>query len=186
MLILAIDAATNCGFAMGKAGDRPRTWSRRLKAPADDPERAFKKLGIEMRDVFCVERPDLVVVEAPILMGAMAKADPETGEVKFRSSPQANYLLTGLVGVVFGICGPYGVRAIKANVQSVRLHVLGKGRPADPKRAVLERMWLIGYLDKDCRDDNRADAAALHVWASDVHGKPATRSLHLFGEGAQG
>jgi hypothetical protein len=179
---MCIDAATKCGFARGRAGEKPRAWSQTLKGPQDDPERAFRKLGILLRDQFTLAIPDLVVVEAPMLVGAMAERDRETGEVKFKSSPQTHYLLTGLAAVVFGISGPYGARAIKANVQRVRKHVLGKGRPQNPKRAVLERMWQIGWMDRSCKDDNSADAAAMFLWASDTYGKPATRELHMFGE----
>ncbi|MBS4016787.1 MAG: hypothetical protein KGZ68_01000 [Dechloromonas sp.] len=184
-IVLAIDAATKVGFALGEAGKAPRSWSQRLKDGDDDPERAFKKLGITLRDLFMVEKPDLVIVEAPIQMGAMIEADSAAPRgFKFKSNPETIYLLTGLVAGVFTICGPYGIRCRKANVQAVRKHVVGKARPADPKKAVLERCWQIAYLPRDCRDDNRADAIALHIWASDHLCKPATRELHLMQEQA--
>jgi hypothetical protein len=184
-IVLAIDAATNSGFAIGSAGVAPRSWSQRLKGSGDDPERAFRKMGIVLRDLFSVEKPDLVVVEAPMSMGGMVEADESSPRgFKFKSNPETIYMLTGLVAVVFGICGPYGISCRKANVQAVRKHVVGKARPNDPKRAVLERLWQIGYLPRDVKDDNRGDAVALHIWASDALCKPATRELHMFG-GAQ-
>lgn len=181
-VVLAIDAATNCGFAIGEAASAPRSWSQRLKGGDDDPERAFKKMGIALRDLFALEPPDLVVVEAPMSMGGMVEADENSERgFRFKSNPETIYLLNGLVAVVFGICGPYGIRARKANVQAVRKHFVGKARPQDPKKVVLERCWQIGYLPRNVKDNNRGDAVALHVWASDMLCKPATRELHMFG-----
>ncbi len=183
MRVLAIDAATRCGFAIGEAGKAPRSWSEVLKDRDDEPQRAFKKLGIHLRDLFMVEKPNLVVVEAPIDMGAMIEIDPTAPRgFRAKSNPKTAFLLTGLVGGVFTICGPYGIKCRKARVQTVRAHFLGRGRHTNPKRAVLERCWQIGYLPRDCRDDNRADAVALHIWASDHLCKPATRELHLMQE----
>lgn len=182
-LVLAIDAATRCGFAMGEAGKAPRSWSQRLKDGDDDPERAFKKFGIALRDLFALEKPDLVVVEAPMSMGGMIETDETKPRgFKFKSNPDTIYMLVGLVGGVFTICGEHGIRARKANVQAVRKHVVGKARPEDPKKVVLKRCWQIGYLPRDCHDNNRSDAIALHIWASDHLCKPTTRELHLIQE----
>lgn len=185
MLVLALDLATKSGVALGKAGERPHSFSERLRGPEDEPERAFKKLGIMLRDIFMVNAVDLVVVEAPMSMGGMLEQDDKSPRgFRFRSNPETILILQGLYAVTFGICGPYGIRCKKANVQTVRKHVVGAARPTDPKNAVINRLHQIGYLDRDCRDDNRADAVALHIWASDTFGKPATRDLHLFGGAA--
>ena len=182
MQILALDLATRSGFALGEAGQRPTSFSERLRAPDDEPERAFKRLGIKLRDILSTTAVDLVAVEAPMQMGGMVEADEKSERgFRFKSNPQTILILQGLYAVVFGICGPYGIRCVKGNVQKVRKHLLGAARPTDPKAAVINRLHQIGYLDRDCRDDNRADAVALHIWASDVFGKPATRELHLFG-----
>jgi len=172
--ILALDLATNAGFALGDSNGKPTSWSKRLKSPEDEPERAFKKLGIELRDVFALETPDIVVVEAPMSMGGMVKLDEESDRgFKFTSNPNTIYMLTGLVGVVFGICGPYGIMARKANVQKVRKDFLGVSRPKDPKRVVLDRCHQLGWLERSCRDDNRADALALWSWACGEFGRSA-------------
>lgn len=173
MKILAIDAATRCGFAWGDSNGKPVSLSHRLKGPEDEPERAFKRLGIILRDMFSADAPELVVVEAPMSMGAMIRKDEDSERgFKFASNPSTIYLLNGLIGVVFGICGPYGIRARTANVQAVRKDFLGKARPQDPKRSVLARCVQLGWLDKDCKDDNRADA--LSLWSHSC-GKYASR-----------
>ncbi len=166
MRILALDLATKAGFAMGRAGEKPRAWSKRLRTSEDAPERAFKRLGIELRDLFTLELPDLVVVEAPLAGGLIGNSNMATV-----------YQLNGLVGGVFTICGPYGIRCIKANVQTVRKHVVGRARPDNPKKAVLDRCKALGYLPPECFDDNIADAVAMHIWASDTEGRPALRGV---------
>jgi hypothetical protein len=186
MRILAIDAATRSGFCCAVAGvPNPRVWSERLKSPDDEPERAFKKMGIILRDQFAFEKPDLVIVEAPRQMGANIKAAPDDPRgFRFTTSPDTAYMLIGLVAVVYGICGPYGVRCISANVQTVRKHFIGQARPKDPKKLVLERAKLLGYVPRDCRDDNMSDACALFDWASATYARVTPASLTMFQEGA--
>ena len=185
MRILTLDLATRSGFAVGPAGTIERAGSKRFRDPEDEPERAFRKFGCFLRDEFTIDLPDLVVIEAPMNMGGMVEADEKSERgFKFKSKPETIYLLTGLVAVAHGICGPYGVRAINVGVQKVRKHFLGVSRPSDPKKAVVARCHLLGLMPKNERDDNKADAIAMHVWASDTYGRPATRDLHFYGETA--
>ena len=184
MLILSIDAATMAGFALGKAGERPASWSKRLKDGEDEPARAFKKIGCEVRDILAVNQVDLVVIEAAMSMGGMVERDDSDRGFHFTSNPRTIQTLQGLIGAVHAVAGCYGVRTREGNVQAVRKHVLGRARPEDPKKAVLNRLHQIRYLDPDCWDNNRGDAVALHIWASDVFGKPATRDLHMIGGAA--
>lgn len=164
--ILALDLATNTGFAIGDSKGKPTSWSRRLKTPEDDVECAFGNLGLILRDMFMVECPDLVVVEAPMSMGGMVKLDEQSDRgFKFTSNPSTIYMLGGLVASVYTICKPYGIRVRKANVQTVRKDFLGVARPSNPKKVVLDRCRQLGWLDRTCRDDNRADALALWSFA---------------------
>ena len=184
MLILACDLATNSGFAIGNAGEKPRSWAMRLRSDGDDPERAFKRLGIELRDLFMMEKPDLIVVETPISMGGMVERDDQSARgFRFKSRPETIYILTGLVGVVFGIAGPYGIPARKVNVQTVRKHFLGVARPSgDPKKLTVARCHMLGLMARDCKDDNRADAIALHDYAAATFGRAIPAQLILHGE----
>ena len=111
-------------------------------------------------------------------LGGMIEKD-ETSDrgFKFKSKPETIYLLGGLVATVHGICGPYGIRCINAKVQTVRKHFLGVGRPIDAKKAVIARCHQLRLIPIDRKDDNEADAVAMHVWASDNFGKPATKDL---------
>jgi hypothetical protein len=182
MLIMALDVATKLGYAIGRAGEKPRAGSERLKRPDDPSQRACKKLGIWLRDQFAFELPDLVVIEAPVNIGGMIDWKKDSGErPTFRSTPETISLLHRLVGGVETICGPYGIRCESANVQSVRKHVVGKARPENPKQAVLARCQMLGYLPKDSRDTDAADAVALHIYASDVICRAKPAGLVLFG-----
>jgi len=152
MMILAVDAATKSGFALGRVGETPRAWSQRLKGGDDEPERAFKKMGIALRDLFALEKPDLVVIEQHMLFAGNGQSTAKTG-----------YLLQGLVASVFAICGPYSVKARLAAPQTVRRHFVGRARPDDPKREVLDRCKALGWVAPDFKDMDATDAAA--VWS---------------------
>jgi hypothetical protein len=183
MLVMALDLAVSMGWAIGRAGEKPRAGSERLKRPDDPSQRACKKLGIWLRDQFAFEIPDLVVVEAPVNIGGLIDWKKDSGEKpSFRSNPETISLLHRLVGGVETLCGPYGVRCVSANVQTVRKHVVGKARPEEPKKAVLARCKMLGYLPKDFTDTDASDAVALHIYASDVICRVKPAELVLFGE----
>jgi hypothetical protein len=173
MKILAIDAATNCGFAWGDSNGRPFSVSERLRTKEDDPERAFKNIGRAVRNFLEVEQPELVIIEAAINLGGMVELDPQSERgFRFKSKQETIYILCGLVGAAVAICGCYGIPAKKANVQTVRKDFLGVARPENPKLAVLSQCIRLGWLERDCNDDNRGDALALWSFAC---GKYASR-----------
>lgn len=171
MRILAIDAATKCGFAWGLAGSKPTVKLERLRDPEDEEARAARRLGKLMRDLFEIETFDLAVIEAPL--------DPAVAARMQTSNNRTVKMLQRLPGAVHAVAACYGARSVEVNVQAVRKHFLGVARPADPKKAVIAQCHRLGLLDPACRDDNIADAIALHVYASDVWGRPARRDLVL-------
>jgi len=178
MKIFALDLATTTGFAIGDTGGAPLSGSVRLKTSDDEPERAFKKLAQFLRDHFSANTYDLVIVEAPVNIGAFVQSAPESERgFKFTSNPATIYLLSGLAAVAYGISGCYGFRCVKANVQQVRKHFLGVARPENPKQAVVARCKQLRYIPTDCRDDNQADACALWDFAASHYGRAATASV---------
>jgi hypothetical protein len=182
MLIMALDLAVKTGFCIGRAGGKPRAGSVRLKSPHDPSSRACRKLGIWLRDQFAFERPDLVVIEAPVNIGAMIDWKKDGEKPSFRSTPETISLLHRLVGGVETICGPYGIRCGDANVQTVRKHFIGRARPENPKQVVLDRCRLLGYVDRDFSDTDAADAIALWDWACATHARVQPRELVMFEE----
>jgi hypothetical protein len=182
MRLMALDIAVRLGFAIGEAGKVPRSGSIRLKSPEDDPSRACRKLGIWLRDEFTLQIPDLVIIEAPVNIGAFIDWKDDGSKPTFRSNPQTISLLHRLVGGVETLCGPYGVRCVSANVQTVRKHLLGVARPSEPKKAVIARCQMLGLMPKTSKDDNQADAIALHQFAGAHHARAIPSQLILHGE----
>lgn len=148
-LILTLDIATVTGFCLGRAGAVPRVGTWRLKTADDDPARAGRNLGCNLRDLFTVELPDLVIVEAAMEPGAMHAAG---------NSSRTVALLWRLQGAVDAVCGCYGLRVKRANVNSVRKAVLGIATPKDPKQVVVAFVNKVGIVTQD---HNAADAAMM-------------------------
>ena len=139
---------------MGRIGSTPASWSDRLKASDDPPSRAARKMGVVLRDLFSANLPDAVYIEQPV-----------RGGMNMQTNANTLLVLQGLYMAVHAICGPYGVRTSESHVQTVRKHFVGAARPENPKKAVLERCYALGWLEPDCKDDNRADALALWSFA---------------------
>lgn len=148
-LILTLDLATRTGFCIGRRGEQPRFGNWTLKLPEDNQDRASRKLGCLLRDEFTVAKPDLVVHESPL------NPSVKLGRGDSVNSVTLAWILTGAVG---GVCGPYGVRMKRANVQTVRKAVLGTARPENPKQAALDFVNALGFRT---RDDNEADAIVM-------------------------
>jgi hypothetical protein len=181
MKILALDIATRTGWAIGLAGEMPRSGAVTIRKPHDPLRTAAFKLATFIRDMHKLEGGlDLVVYEQPL--------DPR---VKFETERPQNGEALVLPWIIMGgvgtICGFYEIRAEEANRQTTLKHFTGKARHgsrAAAKDAVLKRCHLLGYLPRDCKDDDRGDACALHDFASARYGRVRPKALHLFGEQA--
>lgn len=157
MQLLALDIATNCGIAFGStSGGDLRAWSQYLGEPPDDRRLSqMARLMVALIDRF---NPDLIAGETPI--GGKTKDD---------------YLI-GLAAVARAMAWNRGVRYESANIATVRKHFCGRAwstrdfpgmnRPM-AKRAikakVVARCRILGI---EVENDDAADAAAIHQWAS--------------------
>lgn len=193
MDILALDLATKTGFARadssflqkGAGEGRLVSGTHRLRGKDDDANRGCRRLGIWLRDQFTISVPELVIVEAPVPIGAMIDRTPdEDGKIglKFRSNPETIAFLQRIVGGVQTICGPYGIRCELASAQTVRKTVLGNARPPDAKRAVVQWCHTMRYMERTDFDDNRADAIALAVYAAIKFARSTPAQLVMDGE----
>jgi len=179
MLILALDAATRTGFCFGEPDGPWRTGAVRLKKPDDPVDVAWCNAGFFLRDMFVLEKPDMIALEAPMPPGAMKSGD-------------AVMLQWGVVAVVTYMARLYQIRIEYLNAQTVSRHFTGKsrwsaqegGRKAK-KAAAVERARLLGYLAKDGKaDDDIADACACFDYAAARWARKQPRELHMFGEQA--
>lgn len=176
--IFCLDLAQRCGFAAGPVGDIPRSGAVLLKKPGEHRAIALGNLIAWMNTEWSRERPALVVKEAPLPLQAY----------RDRGNSEAAVLMAyGLHGVVEAMCSRFGLRLEQAHPATIRKHFIGKGRMGArdaTKAAVVQRAQLLGFMPKDCFDEDRADAIAVWDWAAAHFGGRAANVLHLFGEAA--
>jgi Holliday junction resolvasome RuvABC endonuclease subunit len=174
MRIMALDIATVTGFAIGEAGRIPQSGSVRLKRPAEGADVAAFNMLAFLRDRFVLDAPDLVVIEDFLNPVAHKSAD-------------AVILQLQCFGVAVAVCRSYGLRFETPKPETIRKHFAGRGRAGtrqETKAMVLNRAKALGYVPRDCRDDNRADACAAFDYASAHYARVQPKSLVLFGETA--
>jgi hypothetical protein len=155
MMILGLDAATRTGFCLGRYGGKVRTGAVRLKQPDDPVDVAWCNAGFFLRDMFVLERPDLIAVEAPMPPGAMPSGD-------------AVMLQWGVVAVITYMARLYEIRIEYLNAQ---------------KEAAVARARLLGYMAPDAKaDDDIADACACFDYAAAMWDRARPKELMMFGE----
>src|SRR5690606_10064657 len=95
-------------------------------------------------------------------------------------------LTFGLHGVVDGVAERFDLDCREVHDATARKHFIGKGRMGDreaTKRAVLTRCHQLGWLARDCRDEDRADALCVWDWAC-AHVARRPGAIQLFPEAA--
>lgn len=176
MRIAALDIATVCGFAFGEAGAIPQSGSVRLKRFGEPPEVAAFNMRAFLRDRFMLERFDLLAIEHFLNPAAQKSAD-------------AVILQIMCFGVAVAEGMARGMRIEAPQPSTIRKHFIGRanmGERRDTKAAVLGRAKTLGYVPRDCRDDNRADACALFDFAAATYARVPPRDLVFFGEAVNG
>jgi hypothetical protein len=156
MLIWALDLATQMGWASGEPGGTLTYGSVRLSREGGDEfdigASALRFLG----EHWIAFRPDVVVIEAPMNSAQAGKM----------TNARTQLILQGLYFQCGSMARRLGVpRVTVANVQTVRKHFVGQGRPQNPKLAVMNRCRLLGFKPQD---DNAADAIALWDYAASI------------------
>jgi hypothetical protein len=176
MLLLALDAATRTGFAIGEVGKRPRVGAVRLKKPNEVVQIAWANMGFFLRDLLVLEKPDLIAIEAPMPPGAQGSGD-------------AVVLQWGVFAVATFLAAAYEIRLEAVNAQTVSKHFTGKARWSKAeggrnakKAAAVERAQVLGYITRDVNDSDIADACAVYDFAASKWGKHRPSELVLFNE----
>lgn len=176
MLIFALDIATYTGFAIGRAGEIPHSGTVRLKKPHEGPEIAAFNMRCFLRDRLMLERPDLICIEHYLHPTAQKSGD-------------AVILQLFCFGVAVSEAMARNVRVETPKAATIRKHFIGAanmGERKATKDAVIRRARLLGYIPRDCSDDNRADACALFDFAAATYARVQPHELHLFGASANG
>lgn len=164
MLILSIDLGRLCGFCMGVAGTIPESWSHELRRSGQPNGLALGELAREMiRAKNRLGKPDMIVLEH-WLPPKQAKSGANV-EDALRMNGACN-----------AIAGVWGVNVSEPFPSTVRTQVCGRPyesgdglrgnrRISNTKIMVLDTMITLGYLPRNCNDDDRADAVCAWVWA---------------------
>ncbi len=153
-----MDLGRLTGIAMGQPGAAPVSRTEILSQPraglAVQCGNLIALLDQELRD-----KPDAVAKEAPFSLAAFA--DKRVAEAVVKSA-------YGLAAVVEGMCRRYGVPCHSVPAATVRKHFIGRanlGNRKATKQAVITRCIQLGYVPRDCKDEDRCDALAVFDWA---------------------
>lgn len=163
--VLALDLSSHTGFAIGGENDpAPLTgvWHLPSISHQDTHGQAFAKLWLHLDEIHLAKPVSVLIFESTL----------STYAHTFGSAQKDAELARGLIGLGC-VAETWGVvrncEVFEADVQTVRKHFTGMGRPPHPKIAVMKRCRLLGW---EVKDDNAADAAA--VWSYEMsHRFPA-------------
>jgi Holliday junction resolvasome RuvABC endonuclease subunit len=162
MLILALDLASTTSFAIGTAGQIPKSGSVTLRKRGDNSETAAFNLRRFLEEqIFVFARPDKIVVEAPMSMAAQKSAD-------------AAFIAAGIFHIAAVEARVRAIQFHAVAASTVRKHFIGTARTGDRNRTkalVIARCHQLGLMPKECREDNRADACAVWDYASATFGR---------------
>lgn len=161
--IIALDVASNCGVAEGYAGETPRLYSERMVKDGDDHDDAYGRCISWMARRLLVDRPDLIVIEAPIPAAAM----------NGRTNADTIAMLIGMAACMGGTAKAKGIMVRRVNIQRVRKNFLGVGNLKGPE-AKRRTMALCKSLGWEPPNHDAADAAACwHLACTDFAPKLA-------------
>lgn len=148
-MILALDIATQCGWALGKPGEEPRCGSVRLLGNGASDGSMLAAMSDWLHGQFVTHKPFCVAYEAPL---------PQQSNMN-----QAKLALR-LSGIVELLCWRRRIECRDVHVKSVRAAVIGNGNCKKPDVAawVVSMGWTLPMRDGDV-DFDACDAAA--VWA---------------------
>lgn len=167
MRILALDQAEYVvGFAIGDAGALPRVETYRLRAKDERTEDAIARYAVWLRDMIAEHEVKLCCVEHFVPLGAM----------KGRTNAASHEGQIGLGYAARAVAAVAGVHFRSPHLNTIRSHFCGAisgGSRALTKEMVIKRARMLGYIPRDCKDDNMADAAALFDFSSNYFARKA-------------
>lgn len=148
----------------------PRSGAVSLRRHGQPIEVAVGNMGCWLRDVFALDRPDLIVIEAYMHPKAQPSGDVIISSISFD-------------GAIRGKAACYGIRVETVAADTHRKHFTGKGRTGDRTETnlmVLRQAIAVGYVPRDSRDWDRANACSIFDFASYHYARKTPASLTLF------
>jgi hypothetical protein len=177
-IIYALDLGVACGFAKGRPGDAPASGTVRLKDKGEAIDIAFANLIAFLAEEFTREKPELLIKEKMLPLQAYASIGNAESTVRAHA---------GYHAIVEGLCVRFGIPWDDVAESTARKHFIGRAHLGDrdeTKAAVVQRCHVLGYMPRECTDDNRADALATWDYAIAEFGRCPPAKLAMFGERA--
>jgi hypothetical protein len=158
MIALALDIATNTGFARGEPGREPAYGSIRFGKPGASHDAIFgHALDWLIAETAADRRPDVIVYEAPI-----------PGHSKWgQTNTNSLEILNGLIAVTRAVAFMRSIFDVRSyTVGEVRKYFIGAGgarmKGKDAKPLIMRKCRLLRW---EPRNDNEGDALALWSYA---------------------
>lgn len=181
--ILALDLASNAGFAYGEPGTVPRLWSVDFQREGDLHD-FYGNLTAYIATLVRDNPIALFAIEEPIAPSAAGG----------RTNHDTTMKTIGGYGIVIGIIKCKKIPYQPVRVDTWRKHFTGKGRVTDKtlsaagrrklaKSMVRQRCRLLGWK---ADDDDAADAGGIWDWAGANFMGALPAKLHLFDEQSKG
>lgn len=150
MMLLAVDPAQRCGYALGTKTGAPQAGVFDLYGFDDkNAPRSFAGIYSSVRALCAANRIEGFVIEAPLRLGG--------------KSAHTERNLTMLSGAAQAAAINGGVKWVRVVAPTTwRKAVLGHGFPKNPKDAALEYCRMMKW---NITDHNAGEAALMLVWA---------------------
>jgi hypothetical protein len=165
MRILALDPAEyELGWALGEAGAKPKVGLLKLRDKGESTEEAIGRFAKWLHGQLTTPGDRMLKVE----LLAFEHFLP-SGALKGRTTDETREGAIGLNYAARATASICNVPFRSPYPNTIRKHFIGRASMGDrdaTKRAVIVRAHQLGYLSKDCFDDNMADAAALFDFSS--------------------
>jgi hypothetical protein len=193
-LIISLDPGRRCGFAIGRAGEIPRSGVVILRGEKEGREVGLGNLiawmqitlsGLppeELRRAILIHEEAMGIMQWIALCESIAKKKP-FGAFKWFN---ADGVESGheLNGVILGMAQRFGIERHEVRRQSILKTVTGKdkhGGREQAKLAIIQAVRAMGLVEPNCKDDDRCDAVANFVYASTVICRKQVGRPSLFG-----
>lgn len=175
-----MDPARRSGWAIGEAGERPRSGFLVLRKSDEDRSIGCGNLIAYLQMMWSQRKPDLFLYEPPMTLAAWVQQCKKTGRWHGGEVLES---ANELSGIMQGMCQRFQIRCEPVARISVMWKITGKagfGSQPENKAAVLAGLKKIKMIDEDCKDNDLADAVGIHVVGSIKFAKKAPTNFGLF------